>query len=206
MFEKGKTIQTYTKEDKELFVSAILENMNDKGKPAWHATARWLNANHPGRLRGKKESYQVQYLMLFWKKHNPIGNIPRTKREAVDNLNKNLDRENLIEMLKVKAQEFMLVDYDQLTPQQKVALVKLAIEADAEEEKIELARAKLSANKRMMDNLASSLMSGDHTAILSKYQIEIKPGEEYITIVPNEDKEKPNALATSGEPVITLIG
>jgi len=195
-----KKSQVYSDEERAIFLQSLCDNIGKRGNPEWAKALREIDSKLPGLPNGKNEQTKKNYLMAFWKTNNPLKSRQFDTAKAIKKLEENLDRKNLIEMLKVKAQAFFLSgDYDNLKPSEKAKLVGDAIRMDAEEEKIELQRAKMAANRRMMDNLSAALMSGDHSAVLDKYKVEVNPSEETITLI---GEVKTNVQKVSGTGVV----
>jgi hypothetical protein len=208
-----KKTQKYTDEQRAVFLQTLCDNIGKRGNPEWAISLKKIEEQLPGVLGGKNQSTQTNYLRWFWRINNPLKSRQVDMTKAIKSLNENLDRKSLIEMLKVKAQEFFLSgEYDNLKPVDKARLVSEAIKMDADEEKIEIQKAKQAANKRMMDSLAAALMSGDQDAILDKYKIEVSPNEETITLIGEKPNVQPNIVRVtplpppSTEAVIEIIG
>jgi len=192
----------YTEEERSYMIKTLVNFVGDKGVPRWKDAIRHIDSEKPGMLRCA-DGTKATYLAAVWKRHNPLKGLEKEVKAALGKIeNNSSNRKSLIEMLKTRAHEFLIKDWDSLSPRDKAQLVAKAIELDANEEKIEIERSKLGANKRMMDNLASALMSGDHKAILSKYEIELLP-EQTVTIIPSEGV-KNGSTATNGDTAIEV--
>lgn len=197
-------ISPYSEEEKNYIVEVMTRHMNKKGRPSWAESIRTIEKERPGLLRGKDYRSQSVFLSILWKKRGPQAVMEQRFEERISELKTDISRTDLIGMMKIKAQEFMIRDYDNLKPGEKFKIVGDVIKADYNEEKLQIEKDKLRANKRMMDSLMGSLMSGDMQAVLSKYEVQLQAPKNMITLDATKQEEEDGALPGTATPAQTI--